>query len=251
MVAQVVVDTNSGENGVHAALVAQLGEAAVARSRLEIGDFLIHSPGGRIVVERKAWPDLVASLRDKRYSEQKLRILAERERAAEAGERLTVVYVIEGRMVPAYAAQTQGMPNHQPHAALTKMTLRDGIAVLHTADAEDTAKLVAYIFTAAQAGGFDAGAHAARVSASGYAGACKFSNKRKNADANPLQMMLCTIAGMSGAKAQAVAEAYRSVAALVKALEQSASDEALANVAVAGKRLGPALAQKIRSALCG
>ena len=248
----ITVDTNPGEDGVYAALVAAVGEEKVSRQLLEVGDVLLHVPGGRIVLERKAWGDLVASLRDSRYSNQKLRLLAERERAESAGERLDIVYVIETRGVPQWSAKTNGVANNQPFAALTKMTMRDRISVLYTATPEDTAAQAAYIYAAALKNGFDAQAKANQVAASGYAGVCKFTSKRKNADANPLQMMLSTITGVSGAKAQAVADAYPTAAALVRALERAGgSNELLANLAVGGgKRLGPALAQKIRASLC-
>ena len=248
----IVVDTNPGENGVFASLVSALGPEKVTRQRLDIGDVHLQVPGGRIVIERKTFSDFVSSLRDARYSEQKLRLLAERERSSAAGERMDVVYVIESRTVHQWDAKTAGVSNAQPFAALTKMTLRDGITVLYTATQEDTAAQVAYIYSAALKNGFDAQAQASRVAASGYAGACKFSNKRKNADANPFQMMLSTITGCSGAKAAAVADKYPSAASLVRAYEQcspSQGDALLADIAVQGKRLGPALSAKIRTAM--
>jgi ERCC4-type nuclease len=244
-----LVDTNPGEHGVHAALEASLGASVVGRQRLEIGDVLLTVPGGRIIVERKTFGDLTSSLHDRRYSEQKLRLLAERERSE---DRVDLVYIIESRSVPSWVHKTGGIANSQPFAAITKMTLRDRITVLFTASPEDTAAQVAYIYTAALKGGFDGQAKAQAVAASGYAGVCKFDKKRKNAEANPLQMMLCTIPGCSGAKAEAVAEKFPSVGALVRAYEglpTARADALLADLVVGSKRLGPALSAKIRLAL--
>lgn len=247
----IVVDTNSGENGVHAGLVEKFGEQVVKRERLDIGDIRLDTPTGRILLERKTFADYVSSLRDKRYSEQKLRLLAARERAREAGEKLDVVYIIEAGSVQRYEGKTMGMPNNQPLAAITKMTLRDGIVVLYSATPEDTARHVAYIYSTALKDGFNTQAHVDKVAASGYAGVCKFSNKRKNSEHSGFQMMLATINGCSGTKAEAVARQYPSAAALVRAYDAVSPAEAerlLADIEVGGKRLGNALSSKIRAA---
>jgi hypothetical protein len=166
------------------------------------------------------------------------------------------VYLIETPRVPAYDDKTSGMPNNQPFAALTKMALRDGISILFCASAADAAKNVAYSVRAADKGGLDGATHAAEVAASGYAGAVKFSNKRKCSDDNMFEMMLASLNGVSGKKASAIAEAYASPAALVRdyeALKASGAngkklDGMLADVPVGDKRLGPALSAKLRQA---
>ena len=188
-------------------------------------------------------------MRDSRYAEQKLRLLAERERATE--ERLEVVYIIEGRGVPSWDGKTVGMPNNQPLSALTKMTLRDGITVLYTASPEDTARQIKYIYETALKNGFDGQAKANRVAASGYAGAAKTTNKRKAGEDAGFQMMLATVNGCSGAKAEAVARLYPSAAALVRAYDAqpARAGALLADLEVGGKRLGPALSAKIYAAI--
>jgi len=246
----IVVDTNAGENALFDGLIQAFGDATVRRERLDLGDVRLAVPGGLVLVERKTWPDFVSSLRDKRYSEQKLRLLAERERARDAGQRLDVVYLIEAGAVPRHSGSTAGMPNAQPFAALTKMSIRDGIFVVFSASAEDSARHVGYIYSTAVVGGFDAQAHMdSKVAASGYAGVCKFSNKRKNAMENPFVMMLATVDGCSGARDEAVARVYPTASALVRAFEaSSAPDKLLADIEVGGRRLGPALSGRIRSA---
>lgn len=252
----VTVDSNPGEDALYATLARDLGDDRVTRQRLDLGDIEVRGEIGRIIFERKSWTDLVSSLRDGRYVNQKARLLAERERAAADGTRLRVVYLIEATRVPVYDDKTHGMPNNQPYAALTKMALRDGISIMFSASAADAAKMVAYAVRAADKGGLDGAAHAAEVAASGYAGTVKFSNKRKNADENVFEIMLASLTGVSGKKASAIAEAYASPAALVRAYEalkaSGANDKKLntmlADVPVGDKRLGPALSAKLRSA---
>jgi ERCC4-type nuclease len=256
MATSVLVDTNAGENALFATLVCDLGKDLVTRKRLDLGDVEVRGEIGRILWERKSWNDLVSSLRDGRYLSQKARLLAERERAAAEGTRLRVVYLIETARVPAYDDKTHGMPNSQPFAAMTKMALRDGITLMFCASSEDAAKMIAYAVRAADKGGLDGAAHAAEVAASGYAGTVKFSNKRKNADENMFEIMLASLTGVSGKKASAIAEAYASPAALVRAYEALKAsgangkklDTMLADVPVNDKRLGPALSAKLRQA---
>jgi hypothetical protein len=255
-VTAVLVDTNAGEDALFATLARDLGDDRVVRQRLDLGDVEVRGEFGRILFERKSWADLASSLRDGRYVNQKTRLLAERERAATDGTRLRVVYLIETARVPAYEDSTHGMPNHQPFAALTKMGLRDSITILFCASAADAAKNVAYAVRAAEKGGLDGAAHAAEVAAGGYAGTVKFSNKRKNADGSMFELMLASLNGVSGKKASAIAEAYASPAALLRAYEalkaSGANDKKLngmlADVQVGDKRLGPALSAKIRLA---
>jgi hypothetical protein len=279
--ATIVVDTNAGENGVFAGLLSAFGAERVTRKRLDLGDIEVTGSFGKIVFERKGWNDLVSSLRDGRYGkfssfdcfakallfsgtesspvnftgEQKARLLAERERAAAENTRLRVVYLIESARVPAYDDKTHGVPNNQPFAALTKMALRDGIAIIFCATDADGAKNVAYAVRAAEQGGLDSAAHAEEVAAHGYAGTVKHSNKRKNADEAPFEVMLTALTGVSGKKAKAVTAAYPSPVHLVRAYVKldatgaapKALDNMLADLSSGDKRLGPALSRKLRS----
>lgn len=255
--AAVVVDTNAGEDQLFAGLVGEFGEERVKRERLDIGDVDVRSEAfGRIIFERKSWNDFVSSLRDGRYAEQKGRLLAERERAAAEGNQLRVCYLLETGRVPAYDDVTWGMPNHQPYAALVKMALRDGICVIYSGSAADSFKHIVYAVRAGEKGGLDAGAHATKVAASGYAGSVRFASKRKCTEDNMFEVMLASLNGVSGAKASAIVAAYESPAALVRAYQvleaggatQKQLDNMLVDVPVGEKRLGPALSKKLRLA---
>jgi len=251
------VDTNPGETVLFQGLLAEFGESVVTRQRLDIADVRISTPSGTILIERKSWMDFVSSLRDGRYANQKLRLLAERERAVAAGERLDVIVLIENKVTPFYNGETRGMRHNQPFAALAKMAIRDGIAVVYSANAEDSAQHVAYVYKTALKDGFNAAEKARTVVASGYAGTAKHTNKRKNADDAAFEMMLTTISGVSGAKAKAVADEYQSLANLVRAYDRLKAaggtedelSEMLADIECGGKRLGPSVSLKIRTAL--
>lgn len=62
----ITVDTNDGESAVFDAISAK-ATCPVNRKRLDVGDFLIETEHGSIIVERKHVPDLISSIRDGRY----------------------------------------------------------------------------------------------------------------------------------------------------------------------------------------
>ena len=79
----ITVDTNAGETALYEALKEELGEEAVQRLRLDVGDVQISTQTGEaVIIERKTWHDLASSLRDGRYHNQKAAMVG----AAEAGQ---------------------------------------------------------------------------------------------------------------------------------------------------------------------
>jgi len=248
MTTKVTVDSRPGEDAVYSHLVELLdGCASISLSRglLEVGDVCVEGPGKVVVLERKTFSDLCASLRDGRYANQKARLLAEQERRA-----ITFAYLVEG-CPPPETGTTHKTPNAHAYAALTKMALRDGIASLWSASAADTARRVAYIARTCQANGFDAETKLREHAAGGYSAFVKHTSKRKNCDDNQFTVMLTTIPGVSARLATAVAQHFPTAAALVHAYDAALGrgEEAgalLTDVQVGnGKRLGPSLSAKI------
>ena len=101
------------------------------------------------------------------------------------------------------------------------------------------------------ADGFNSALKIAEHHTSGYAGFVKHTKKRKNIGDEQFAVMLSTIEGVSAKKAQAVKAVYPSPRALVRAFEACSSekerDGPLADTPVGDKRLGPALAKRIRA----
>ena len=217
------------------AVIAEL-PAGTETQMLEIGDFIIQHNDKQIVVERKSWADLKSSFNDGRYSEQKARLLAARDRDP---TNVSVVYLLEGP-VPRISAEKQS------RAAALKMAVRDGIAVVYSSDPSETAKVILYLDKCLCDGSLDPAARAAIVAASGYAGVVHHSQKRATAEANMAATILTSIPGVSGQKAAAIVELYPTIAALVKGLEEG---ESLADIECGKRRLGPALNETIRKAL--
>lgn len=217
------------------AVIAELPEG-IELLMLDIGDFIVSHNDKQIVIERKSWSDLKSSFNDGRYSEQKARLLAARDRDS---ANVSIVYILEGP-VPRISAEKQS------RAAALKMAVRDGISVVYSDDPSETAKVVLYLDKCLADGSLDSASRAATVAASGYAGVVHHSKKRANAEANMAATILTSIPGVSGAKAAAIVELYPTIATLVKALETGSS---LADIECGKRRLGPALNEAIRRAL--
>jgi ERCC4-type nuclease len=133
--------TNNGSSGIQ-----------VATANLDCGDvhFCIDasSDGGQklaIVFERKTIADLVASIKDGRYREQKLRLISYM-----AEKECTASYIIEGDHHFALDGTDQciqGVSCKAITGVFVNTTFRDGIPVVHTQDARDTACFIASLAT--------------------------------------------------------------------------------------------------------
>ena len=240
----IVVDTNAGEDALYKALSSALGDTAVVRRRLDVGDVLLQhaAPEGEraVTIERKTWLDLHKSLIDGRYAEQKARLLAA------DGTQSTIVYVIEGSLRGWWgtASPHSSIPNSRLEAALLKTEMRDGIHVLRSKDTDHTAQLILYIHKEQQAGTLFTPPKSHE-----YAECISLSKrKRDNMDpATTWQVMLTAVPGMSANKAKAVVFLYPSMSALT-----SANAQQLANVLVPSpdlqkkpRRLGSQVADRI------
>lgn len=105
---------------------------------LPVGDIWIGLSGenvlpGGLVIERKAVADLEASIKDGRYREQRLRLLAH---CQETGAR--PVYIIEGNLDRLNAARFQG---NTLRKFLHRLQIRYGVPVIQTDSLEATASI--------------------------------------------------------------------------------------------------------------
>lgn len=239
----ITVDTNAGEDAVHAALVAD-GAWEVRRQRLDVGDVFVHGLGVEaeagatpavgfthgICVERKTWADLAASIVDGRLAEQKSRMV-------EPGVRY--VYAVEEPDVAPWEGFYRGgaMRNKCLWGAVVKLQLRDGCSVVHTRSPEATAALVAYLAQQLKEGGLERKASSTVVSG--------MSQKRKRDNlsdpAAVLRAMLTVVPGMSATKADVVLAAFPTVAQLV-----AADVKAVAVLSCGARTIGPKLAGAIK-----
>lgn len=100
------------------------------------GDYAIQYAGYIILVERKTWEDLAASIKDKRIMRNHEKMLAARDQG------YRIMYLIEGRAPNPDAAATkiQGIPMANMMAKLDHFAMRDGVWVEYTRNATHTAQ---------------------------------------------------------------------------------------------------------------
>ena len=255
------VDTNTGETTLYTALVGRFDNQTVRRQRLDVGDVMLSAPSGTVVIERKSWADLAKSLIDKRYVEQKTRMLSfvagagQDDDDVEGGDSapIAAVYIIEGALTGWHgkAVHLGGAPqmlNAQLEAAIVMMGVRDGIAVLRSKDKAHTTELVSYLFTKLHAGVL-LSTSLAGGGARSYAGLVAKKRKRDNLTPETTwQVMLAQVPGMSANKAAAVAEVYPSMSALAAGSAKELADVMVPPANGGGgkaRRLGPAVGQRL------
>jgi crossover junction endonuclease MUS81 len=111
----------------------RLNDIPFTTSNMPIGDVLITAPTTRtsvLVIERKTPKDLMQSIKDGRYKEQKFRLL-------QTYPKEQIMYLIEG--------QIPKQPEHESKimwSAVINTLLRDNIKMWHTEDSQATCKFI-------------------------------------------------------------------------------------------------------------
>jgi ERCC4-type nuclease len=108
---------------------------------LQIGDIIISNdkhPDKSIIIERKCVPDMLASIKDGRYKEQKVRLQAEKMQSS--GKKL-ICYLIEG------SSQDVRYPNEKKvfHGSLISSIFRDEIPLIRSMSLIETLEIIVRI----------------------------------------------------------------------------------------------------------
>lgn len=242
----VTVDTNAAENALHTALEQAFADnpaVDVERARLDLGDVrLARADGQVLLLERKAVGDWASSVQGGRYKEQKTRWQRSQESRPEGAPAERFAYLIEGQPLP-MVGFLRGMAHKALNAAMLKTELRDGIPVLRSTNAADSAAVCIYLTGEFAKGslGSAAAQSAARNVAVGLEGGAH-KRKRENLEEPTalLAAMLGCVPGMSPAKADAVVRQYPTLSALL-----AADAGELAQVPCGGRKLGPKVAARL------
>lgn len=252
----VIVDTNAAETPLFELLVARLGSRCVRRERLDIGDIAFgntnHEDGSGCVqithrYERKTWEDLVASIVDRRFKEQKQRWMGTE--AATSGSE-SLAYLIEAPRLPPFDGVTRGVRNKATYAALLKTQLRDGIAVVWTAGGAMSASTLAYLHEQSAKGELQSTHRGGRGVVVGQSGGSTHKRKRTNLedDEQVRAAMLTMLPGVTSVKAHSLLSQFGGSFAAIAASTEDALGKMHWN-GTDGRRVGPAIAGRILSAL--
>jgi hypothetical protein len=113
--------------------------------QLLVGDIQISSGNYVLLIERKSVPDMIASINDGRYKEQKVRLLKHIDEQRRSGVIVRPFYIVEG--VYNLSAPVFGrISKEQEHAGFTgsliSTQLRDNIPIFRTFNIDETVYLI-------------------------------------------------------------------------------------------------------------
>lgn len=192
--------------------LSSLSDCVIRTSNLEVGDVIIKSNIAdhpfTLIFERKTGPDLAASIKDGRYSEQKARILS-----VQGVMPHQCTYILEGGL--SYASVSKSSID----GAIIHTMFRDQMHVMTTRDVHETATFIQSVALKAAA---NPKYFVATSSYSPEEYVCTLKAKTKKIDnidkATCYIMQLCQIPGISHKIAKELATVYPSMTALLTAI---------------------------------
>jgi len=189
---------------------------------LEYGDMQLLDSNGviRFIFERKATDDLLASIKDGRYHNQKARLF-------QRFQPSQVYYIVEGPLT--YTFQPVKTTDKILQSSVINMMLRDKIGVFHTSSIDQTFHLLCGVYQRFREDPLKYLGNAEVVAAGvgGDASAAITPHEehtvvQTSANATPTQVwkaMLCQIPGVSEKSALAIVERYPTLVALQLSLK--------------------------------
>jgi ERCC4-type nuclease len=223
---------------------------AVEKVALDVGDYCILNDAGDpcVLVERKTHADMATSLQSKNHmKEQVYRI-----RAFHAKHPNAAVFIVyEGCMGANWYDKTTGsLPNKNVDMFLTCVACRDGVTVHHTVNETHTANWLVAMMKKETKGELRATKEEPNGEV-GYLQTLALSKTGNCTSKNQWTRMLMAIDGVSAERAVAITKAYPTCSELVRSLkrEHDATKEALENIQIKKRRLGPSVAKAIVDAL--
>lgn len=203
---------------------------------LPVGDIWIGLSGedvtkGGVVAERKTTNDLEASILDGRYREQRTRLTTY---CQKCGAR--PLYIIEGEMDRIWGK----LKEETLQKYLNRLTLRYGVAVIHTDSVEKTAALCKTLASqiSAEAEVFVLADPAALA----YSSTVTVSKRGNKED--PKNFALCALQGCPGVSS-AVADAVLGACGGTLTGVWAAEETTISSVAVGKRKVGPVVAKRL------
>lgn len=200
--------------------------------QLDIGDFQANYEGSTLlIIERKTVADLVQSIIDGRYHEQKSRLLAFRNE----NKHVKLAYIIEGNYSFEPAFRVRSLSNSALHSSIINSMFRDGIFVIFTKHISETCEFLSACIERMSKDpqkylGGDCGFPTVHVDV-----VCKTKKKDYVDKKSCLVMQLCAIPGISEKKANDIIDHFS--VTNIKDLCNIASCESLIAVKGIGQKL--------------
>lgn len=201
---------------------------------LPIGDILLHGSDGIVVavIERKTISDLIMSIKDSRYTEQKKRLGMSYPRSA-------IMYVIE-------SDSEWDSLNEMVKGAIINTMLRDDIKVFMTKSVRETCSLVCDMMARIRKDPAKYAMSANSEYSDSLAQVASAAKKRDQMDQRTFSILsLSLVPGVSKVIAKTVVDAFGNISDIIIANDPTFTLK-LADLKMAsGKRLGPNVASRI------
>ena len=203
-----------------------LGDHDVVYENLEYGDIQLLSNGEIVlVIERKTIDDLMASIKDGRYKNQKARSL-------QAFKQSQLYYIIEGRLT---FTPTSNVNTKIIQSAVINTMIRDKIACFHTSSLAETYELVIGIYNRVKE---DPDKY---LVSSSPAEQTVVTTSNKSTPEQVFKAMLCQIPGLSDKSAAVVSARWSNWKAMYEELKDKTESEQvdiLGELKMSGRKLG-------------
>ena len=196
---------------------------------LEYGDFQILVDNQiKLIFERKTLADLMASIKDGRYKNQKAKLVS-------AGFSVSqIYYIIEGKL--GFSPSSNSKETTILQSALINTTIRDKIACFQTGSLRETFDLVISIYQRVKddpAKYFESGA--------GIESQSVVLTSSKDSDDKVFKAILCQIPGLSDKSAGAILAKWNTLPSMLAELNGMSENErvlTLSDIKMNGRKLG-------------
>ena len=198
------------------------------KQNLDIGDihFVVNNEI-IYIIERKTYQDLGASIKDGRYKEQKIRLLA--------NNKNNIFYIIEGNINEATNLSYKSL-----HGSIINMIFRDNIKIIHSQDITETYNILIQIKNKFMNGKFKK----INCDTEDYISSIKI-NKKENIDKKTCNIIqLACIPGISKKTASLVIDEYKTITNIILIFKNS-NNEALKDFKIGKKKLGKVLSGRL------
>lgn len=198
------------------------------KKNLEVGDIqYIINDEIIYIIERKTFEDLGASIKDGRYKEQKMRLLA--------NNKNNIFYILEGEK-----NNCKTLAENALLGSIINMLFRDNIKIIFSININETYKILLQIKEKYNNGKFQK----IVCDTSTYVSSIK-TNKKKNIDKTMCSILqLSVIPGVSKNIAELIIDKYETVGNLIEEFKKS-DNLMLVNINLGKRKLGKMLSTKI------
>lgn len=198
------------------------------KKNLEIGDIqYVENDKLIYIIERKTVNDLGASIKDGRYKEQKMRLLA--------NNNDNIYYIIEGNIDDCNTLNRKALLG-----SIINMIFRDNIKIINSNDINDTYNIIVQIQTKYNDGKFKQ----VENNKDNYISSIK-TNKKENMNKELCNIIqVATIPGVSKNISKTIIEKYGNISNLIEEFKKN-DDLMLSEINLGKRKLGKSLSKKI------